>query len=173
MNRSNTLDSEVLQVAGQADNPRRRQLVVKLATNATAGGANISTTNVNSNKIIQQLENFVKTTVSSILANLSVALWNQQTYLEVLGEDLGTRILKVPKQQQSNAKQLETIARMSVHGPLIREMKLTSVESSLCPTTTLHHLYRAWGPPWSHPLGLTNRGNDPAQQHKQCQPLPC
>ena len=88
MNRSNTLDSEVLQAAGQADKIRCRQLVIKLATNVTAGGAHINTTNANSRKIIQQRDAFVKTTASSILVDLSVALWNQQTYLEVLGEDL-------------------------------------------------------------------------------------
>ena len=92
MNRSNTLDLEVLQAASQADKIRRRQLVVKLATNANAGGANITTTSVNSNKIIHQLYNFVKTTAGSILADLSVASWNQQTYLDVLGDDLGARI---------------------------------------------------------------------------------
>ncbi len=92
VNRSNTLDSEVLQAASQATNPGHRQLVVKLATNADAGGANITTTSVNSNKIIHQLYNLVKTTAGSILVDLSVASWNQQTYLDVLGDDLGARI---------------------------------------------------------------------------------
>ena len=44
MNRSNTLDAEVLQAAGQADILHCRQLVVKLATNASA---NITVKNVN------------------------------------------------------------------------------------------------------------------------------
>ena len=101
INISNTLDSEVLQAASQADTLRRHQLVVKLATNANAGGANITTTSVNSNKIFQQLENFVKTTAGSILADLVVPTWNQQTYLDVLGDVLGPRILEVLEQQKA------------------------------------------------------------------------
>ena len=101
MNRSNTLDLEVLQAADKADNPCRRQLLVKLATNANAGGASITTTNVNSKRIIQLLETFVTTTATSILANLSVASWTQQTYLDVLGMDLGTRILEVLELQKA------------------------------------------------------------------------
>ena len=49
MNRSTTLDIKVLQAASKATNDRHCQLmVVKLATNANAGGASITTTNVNS-----------------------------------------------------------------------------------------------------------------------------
>ena len=102
MNRSNTLDSEVFQAAGKADKIRRRQLVVKLATNANAGGANITTTNVNSKIIIQQLETFAKATAGSILADLIIPTWNQTTYLDVLGDDLGARILEVLEQQKAN-----------------------------------------------------------------------
>ena len=108
MNRSNTLDSEVLQAAGQADKLRRRQLVVKLATNANAGGANITTTNVNSKTIIQQLDNFAKGTAGSILADLSIPTWNQQTYLDMLGDDLGPRILEVLDQQKGNTANKST-----------------------------------------------------------------
>ena len=62
MNRSSTLNSEVLRAAEKADTIRRRQLVVKLATNANAGGANITTTSVKSTTIIQQLDTFAKAT---------------------------------------------------------------------------------------------------------------
>ena len=101
MHRSNTLDLEVLQAAGRADNPRRCQLVVKLATNTNAGGASITTTNVNSKRIIQQLEAFVATTANSILADLSVPTWTQQTYLDALGTDLGAQILEMLELQQA------------------------------------------------------------------------
>ena len=92
----------MLQAASQAANPGRRQLVVKLATNANAGGANITTTSVNSKRIVQQLDNFVQTTAGSILTYLVVPTWNQTMYLDVLGDDLGARILEVLEQQKAN-----------------------------------------------------------------------
>ncbi len=81
MIRQNTLDLEVLQAAGTAKNPHRRQLLVKLAANANAGGANITTSSVHAKTIIQQLDTFVKTTATSILADLNDPTMNQQTYL--------------------------------------------------------------------------------------------
>ena len=90
----------MLRAAEKADTIRRRQLVVKLATNANAGGANINTTSVKSTTIIQQLDAFIKATSTSILTNVNVPSWGQQVYLEVLGDDLGPRILEVLDQQK-------------------------------------------------------------------------
>ena len=117
MNRSYTSNLEVLQAAGRANNPRHRQLVVKLATNTKAGGTSITTTNVNSKRIVQQLEAFVTTTANSILANRSVALWTQQTYLEVLGTDLGAQILEVLELQQAQIANESTPSAIAPTSP--------------------------------------------------------
>ena len=75
--------------------------MVQLAINANAGGANITTTSVNSKRIVQQLEAYVATTANSILADLVVPTWTQQTYLQALGTDLGAQILEMLERQQA------------------------------------------------------------------------
>ena len=103
MNRSTTLDIEVLQAASKATNANHRHLlVVWLATNANTGGASITTTNVNSQKNLHRLETFVTTTATSTLANLSVTSLTHQIYLDVLGTDLGIRIWEVLEQQKAH-----------------------------------------------------------------------
>ena len=91
----------MLQAAENAINPRKRQLLVKLAENAKAGGADINIAGIRSSTIIQQLDAFIKATSTSILTDVNVPLWGQQVYLEVLGDDLGPRILEVLDQQKA------------------------------------------------------------------------
>ena len=104
----------MLRAAENADTIRRRQLVVKLATNANAGGANITTTNVKSTTIIQQLDTFAQASAGSILTDLIIPTWSQTTYLDVLGNDLGARVLEVVEQQKAN---IATESTPSVSAP--------------------------------------------------------
>lgn len=96
-----TLDIEVLTVTKEATNPHRHQLVVKLVMDPFTAGANITTRNIATKALIQQLETFVTTnTANTILSHLAIETWTQQTYMEVLGVELGTRILEVVTGQQ-------------------------------------------------------------------------
>ena len=89
MHRTSTLGIEVLTAAEEATNPSICQLLVKLATNANAAGANITTRHITIKAHIQQLEAFVTTnTTNTILSNLAIKMWTQQTYKEVLGVEL-------------------------------------------------------------------------------------
>ena len=69
MHRTSTLDIEVLTAAKEATNPHLCQLIIKLATNANAAGANITTRHIATKALIQQLEIFVTTSRANTIVS--------------------------------------------------------------------------------------------------------